>query len=230
MYSNYDIMNYDMRKVINLFIACIFIFVPNIVSAECDYNERNELQALASNLNFSYNYSETNEGINSKVNFSITITNMVPELYIVDQTNIKVYYYNPNKEVTIDNYQPGSTTQFIIYGNSGGCNGTEIINNYVTLPSYNRFYKDEVCNGVNNYKLCNRWSRVDLSYDDFVKKVNDYREQIKQEIPPIIKEKSILELIFDFIAKYSFYVFGLIIVICSGLIVHLKRKDDFDLG
>jgi len=225
-----DIINYDMRRV-NVILMFIFLMIiPSITKAECGYSEISRLQALATNLGFSYNYTETDEGINSKVNFNITITNMVPELYIVDQTNIKVYYYNQNKEVTIGNYKPGSTTRFIVYGNSGACKGVEISNNYVTLPSYNRFYKDEVCNGVSDYKLCNRWSRVDLSYSSFVKKVTEYKEQLNKEVPPVEQEKTVLEIIIDFLAKYSFYVFGFIIIVCSILIFYLKRKDDFDLG
>ena len=105
MHVNYDIMNYDMKRVTTLIMFFAFMIFPSIVNAECDYNERSRLQSLASNLGYSYNYTETDEGINSKVNLSITITNLMPELYIVDQTNINAYYYNPSKEITINNYK-----------------------------------------------------------------------------------------------------------------------------
>lgn len=230
MNYNCVIMKYDMRRVINnVLLFCFFMIIPSVVGASCDYNEKNKLQALASNLGFSYNYTETDEGINSKANFSIIITNMRPEIYVVDQTNIKVYYYN-NNEFTINGYKPGSTTQFIVYGNVGECKGVELLNNYITLPSYNRFYKDEVCEGVSDYKLCNRWTRVNLSHGEFVKKVEQYKLSLNVEVPPVVKEKNFVEKIIEFLSKYSIYLFGGIILICSGLIIYLRRKDDFDLG
>ena len=216
-------------KVI-LFVFSLLMFMPNVVSAECDYNEKNKLQSLATNLNFTYNYKEIENNGNYSVKFSITVANLQPELYVVDQTNMKIYYYNDNKEVTISNYNAGSTTQFIVYANVGECRGQQLITNYITLPSYNRYYKDPICEDVTDYKLCNRWSLVNLSYDDFVKKVKEYKEQVSEEIPIVNKEPDLIEKIIDFLSKYSIYLFGGIALVCSGLIFYLKRKDDFDLS
>jgi len=216
-------------KVIS-FVFSLLVFMPIIVSAQCEYSEKSRLQGLANNLNFTYDYKETDAGINSSVDYSITIANIVPDLYIVDQTNIKVYYNNQG-EITISNYRPGSTIQFIVYGNTENCKGVELINNYVSLPSYNSFYKDPMCDGVTDYKLCKRWAKIDLSYDEFVKKVKEYKEKLKVEDIPVIEGKnSFIDKIISFLSKYSFYLFGAIIVICSGLIFYLNRKDDFDLN
>ena len=180
--------------------------------------------------NFSYNYVEVHNGINSSVNFSITISNLIPELYVVDQTNIRVYNYN-GSDIVIDGHFPGSTTQFIIYGNTENCRGTELITNYVTLPPYNRFYKDEVCSDITGYKLCNRWTRVDMSHSEFIKKVEEYKSRLKVEDNPIQDQDiNLVEKVIAFLSNYSFYLFGEIIIVCSSLIFYLKRKDDFDLN
>lgn len=216
-------------KVI-LFVFSLLMVMPNTIYAICDYNEKSELQSLAGNLNFTYNYIESGEGINSNVKFSITIANMNQKLYVVDQTNVRVYNYN-GSELVIDNYNPGSTIQFIVYGNTENCMGVELMNNYITLPSYNRFYKDSVCKGVSNYKLCNRWTRVDFTYDEFKRKVQQYKAQLNVKEEPVISEEvGLVEKIMIFLSKYSLYIFGMIIVICGGLIIYLKRKDDFDLN
>ena len=171
-------------KVI-LFVFSLLMLMPNIVSAGCDQNEKSRLQTLASNLNFTYNYTEINQNNTfNELKFSITIANIQSEFYIVDQTNKKIFYYNNKNEVVINNYNPGSTIEFIVYASSDSCRGERIITNYVTLPPYNPFYKDSVCEGVTDYKLCNRWSRVDLSYDEFVEKVKNYKEKAKQEEIP----------------------------------------------
>lgn len=218
-------------KVI-LFVFSLLMFMPDIANAECDHNEKSRLQTLASNLNFTYNYSETNQGnMFDELKFSITIANMQSEFYIVDQTNKQIFYYNNKNEIVISNYNPNSTIEFIVYASSGSCKGEHLITNYVTLPPYNPFYKDSVCEGVTDYKLCNRWILVDLSYDDFIEKVKKYKEQTKQEeIPDEVPEDELIEKIIIFLSKYSFYLFGGIIVVCSGLIIYLSRKDDFDLN
>ena len=216
-------------KVI-LFVFSLLMVMPSIVNAQCDYSEKGRLQSLAGNLNFSYNYIEVDDGINSSVDFSITITNLRPELYIVDQTNIRIYYYN-GSDVVINGVNPGTTVQFIVYGNTKNCKGVELITNYVTLPSYNRFYKDDVCSDISGYQLCNRWSKVNLSYEEFVEKVLKYKSQLKKENPSSnVEELGIIDKIVNFLSKYSLYLFGGIIIICSGLIIYLKRKDDFDLS
>lgn len=221
-----------MKGIKKILVFSLLLFIPNIVNAECSYNEKVRLQSLASNLSFTYNYKEIDNGNQFYgINFSITITNLEPELYIVDESKGNVYYYNNKKEVTSDDYTDGITVGFKVYANSGSCKGEYLITNYVTLPPYNRFYRDPICNGVNNYHLCNRFSRVTLSYDDFIKEVTNYKEQLNKpdEVPKKEKDNEIIEKVISFLSKYSFYLFGGIIVICSSLIFYLSRKDDFDL-
>lgn len=218
-------------KVIS-FVFSLLMFMPYTIKAKCNYNERNKLQTLANNLNFTYNYKEINTGEQFyDIDFSITISNFKQSFYVIDQTNAEVYYYNNKDEITIDNYDAGSTIEFVIYANEGNCIGEILRTNYVTLPPYNQFYKDPICNDVAGYKLCNRWSRVTLSYDEFVTKVKKYKDTLKQEdINQNPLETDWIEKIIEFLSKYSFYLFGGIIVICSGLIFYLKRKDEFDLN
>lgn len=213
-----------------ILIFSLLMFIPNVIKAECGYNEKVRLQSLASNLDFTYNYKEVQNGQFYKADFSITITNLHPELYIDDNSRGETYYYS-GKEVTINNYNAGSTIGFEIYANSGSCKGSYLLTNYVTLPPYNSFYKDPICNDVTDFKLCNRWNRVTLSYDEFVNTVKRYKEQKKQEeeIPNIKEDEDLALKIIVFLSKYSLYIFGGIIIICSGLIFYLSRKDDFDL-
>ena len=222
-----------MKKIkVMLFVFSLLMVMPNITKAKCDYEEKSRLQTLASNLNFTYNYTKIKEENNfSKVGFNITIANMQSELYVVEQTNQKIFYYNNQKEIVISNYNPGSTIEFIVYANTNSCLGERLITNYVTLPPYNQFYKDPICDGVVGYQLCNRWAYVSMSYDEFVENVKSYKEKMNQgNILPEEPDEDLIEKIIAFLSKYSFYLFGGIIIICSGLIIYLKRKDDFDLS
>ena len=64
-----------------LLVFTLLMFIPTIVYAECSFKEKSKLQNLANNLNFTYNYKET-DGEFPSVEFSITVANLQPELYI----------------------------------------------------------------------------------------------------------------------------------------------------
>lgn len=219
-------------KGIKILVFGFLAFIPNIVKADCSYNEKVRLQSLASNLNFSYDYKEINEGHQFYgIDFSITVTNLHHDLYIVDNYKGQTHYYENKNEFTDNDYSNGITVGFTIYANSESCKGVYLITNYVTLPPYNRFYLDPICNDIQDYKLCKRWNRVNLSYEEFVSQVEDYKyvEQKKEEDSNVSDDNELVEKIIDFLSKYSFYLFGGIIIVCSGLIFYLSRKDDFDL-
>ncbi len=220
-----------MKGIKKILIFSLLMFIPNMVKADCDYNEKSRLQSLASNLNFSYDYKEIADGKFNKVSFDIIINNLQPELYIDDVTNGVTHYYNNKNEITINNYSAGSTIEFEIRARLGNCKNQYLITHYVTLPPYNKYYKDLICNGVTSYKLCDRWSKITLSYDDFVERVTEYKKELRQthEDPIIEDENEFIEKIISFLSKYSIYLFGGIIIVCSSLIFYLSRKDDFDL-
>lgn len=216
-------------RIKKIFVFSLLLLVPNIVKADCEYKDKVRLQSLASNLSFTYEYKELDDG--DRVSFDVTITNLHPELYIYDSLKNKNYYYNVDKQVTINGYEDGLVLEFPIYANSGECKGVWLITNYVNLPPYNPFYKDSVCDGVNDFKPCNKWYRFPLSYEKFVEQVTEHKENKKpiEEPTPIEDKDEVIEKVITFLSKYSFYLFGSMIVVGGSLIFYLNRKDDFDL-
>ena len=77
-----------MKRIKYLLVFSLLMFIPNIVSAECNFKEKNKLQNLASNLNFTYNYKEIEGKEFPSVEFSVTIANLQPELYIVSNASL----------------------------------------------------------------------------------------------------------------------------------------------
>ena len=90
--------------------------------------------------------------------------------------------FSVKSEIILDNYGAGKSIEYKIYSNLNYCRGQYISSLYVTLPSYNPYYKDELCKGLENYTLCRRWAKVDLTYDEFKKQMKDYYNKIKGEM------------------------------------------------
>lgn len=215
-----------LKKI--LLVFTLLMFIPTIMHAECDFKEKSKLQNLANNLNFTYNYKET-DGEFPSVEFSITIANLRPELYIISNASLNNYYYNGNSEITINGFEAGKTVSFEIYARNGECKNTYLLTNYVTLPPFNKYYKSYICRDITDYNLCKRWSHVSMSYEKFLCQVSKYKESLIVSEPYPITGPDLIEKILEFLSKYSFYLFGGIIVVCSCAIYYLEKKNSFDL-
>lgn len=213
-----------MRKIIFVFILLLLIPITKVEGAVCSYNEIARLKKIASNVTISYDYIENN----SSVVFNVTLNNLNDELYFVDQSNYQRYNYT-EEELTISNYRSGQTIRYVFYATDPDCTDTPLYTARVILPTYNQYYKDEVCNGVENYSLCQKWSSHNLTYTNFVQKVNEYKNSLNSPTipvePSIPVEVSITQLIVDFLLDYYIYI---VIVISLALIgiLFIRKRDN----
>lgn len=148
-----------------------FCLIPNIVNAECNPSDKERLQKLANNISVTLEEYEENGG----TYFKATFTGLSKELRIYSDRK-HFYYYNYSNNV-IDEVElhvySGRTYQFTVNGNS-----TCPYNNFrtitISIPSYNPYYKDQICDNASEYRLCQKWYQNDLSYDEFINDVNNY--------------------------------------------------------
>ena len=213
-----------MRKIIVVFILLLLIPITKVEGAVCSYSEIARLKKIASNVTVSYDYIENN----SSVVFNVTLNNLNDELYFVDQSNYQRYNYT-EEELTISNYRSEQTIRYVFYATDPDCDDTPLYTARVILPTYNQYYKDEVCNGVENYSLCQKWSSHNLTYTNFVQKVNEYKNSLNSPTipvePSIPVEVSITQLIVDFLLDYYIYI---VIVISLALIgiLFIRKRDN----
>jgi len=209
-----------MRK--RYIVLLLFILILPITKIEgyyCSFAESSRLKQIAANVNYSYDY----EIVNNKVKFNITLVNLNPDIYFVDSNN-KTYRYKSN-EINLKGYDSGKV-KFKFYAVDEDCEDVlrEIT---ITLPHYNKFYNDAVCEGVKNYSLCQKWTENNYDYDTFVKKVNLYKESLKEEpVEDVIEEENneyFLDIILDFILEY-YYIFLVAIIIFSGIGIYVIDK------
>lgn len=212
-----------MKKYLFLFLLLCF---PFGVKAYCDVTNTPRLQKIANNLTFSYDYIEKDDG----VTFNVTFYNMNKYLYIVDINNKMTYKFNNNNSISINGYKDGTKIEYRIYADAM-CKDEYLKTIYINLPTYNKYYTDELCKGIESYKYCNKWVSATFTYYDFNQAIKAYKESLIEDEPIITEDTkvSILDEIISFYIKYYIYILPSIIIIFILVIVYLKNKDNFDL-
>ena len=215
-----------MKKKIIL-LTLLVLFPVSSKALECSYAEQARLRNIASNVTTSYEYVENN----GNVTFNVILTNITNEIYIqdyIDRNNNKNYYYNDSNEIKITGYTPGTNIRYLIYPTKGNCTSSYLTNKYVNLPYYNKYYKDPLCDGK-TYSVCNKWTKVTYTYEEFAKKINelDKKDEVIEE--NIKEEKSIFDIISKFIFDYYIFIIagGVLIVVITSLIKRKKSRFNF---
>ena len=214
-----------MKKKIIL-LTLLLIFPISCKALDCSYAEQARLRKIASNVTTSYDYTENGDS----VSFNITLTNITNEIYIHDYNKNVNYQYNGSNEIVIKGYGPGENVRYQIYPTKSNCTQSYLANKYVNLPYYNKYYADPLCEGK-NYSICGKWQRVTLTYDEFVKTINDYdkkKEEIKKEEKNNDKN-NIFDYISSFIFEYYIYIIagGAVIFVLFSVLKRKKTRFNF---
>ena len=218
-------------KKIWLFILMLILPVSVFARAntKCDYSLVSKLKKYASNVNIIYDYKiENNEAI-----FTVTINNLVPEIYILDEVTGTSYYYDNtnNGELVIPGIKNVKKLKYKVLSRNGECANELLLTHYITLPVYNKFSTDPLCEGIENYKLCYTFLDTDITYEEFKKKVEAYKNK-EEEKPDEEKvkttKKSDWDKFLDFMLKYGVYIVALLAILITFISVRRSRKNQFD--
>lgn len=244
-----------MKYKLGLILVLILMFFPfeKVFSASCPSDTISKLREYASNVNYDYTYNENNDDIK----FTIRFSNVHPSIYVYNMDTNQSYYGNEQGEVIVNNLDDNKKYRFVIksntnvissnykeveviingvktkyvydYGNnSQECHNLNLLDNFVTLPSYNKFYKDELCSGVENHKLCQKWTYNNYNYDEFKKEILNYKKSLndsddeKKEKIEINLLDQIIKLIID---NVIYIIVGIILLITIVIVLMKKRKE-----
>lgn len=211
------------RYVIPLLFVFLFLSNPYKTKAVvCENNIRVKYQELAKNISLAYEYIEENDTIK----FNIIISNINEKLIIKDVLNNSSYNYT-NSEIVLKNFNENTSYKFEVYANDYLCNDSSLYTHYINLPPYNKYYKDEVCKDAENYSLCNKWTNITMSYEDFKLKVENYKKTtVVEEVETETIVENIFDKVIDFYSEYYYYILPSIIVIVLITIRINVKKDD----
>lgn len=213
-----------MKRYLFIFTFICLLFIPGKVSARCSDQEIIRLQKIANNIAYSKTYRENN----GRMVFDITLTNVTNDVYLYDFINRRNIYAS-NQPITLYGYGDGKTVSYTVKSNYGSCRGEVIKTISVTLPAYNSYYNDPLCDGI-SFKLCNRWYNTqNLSYDDFVKQVKAYRKKLEAVEEPVVEPEqkpTWQSLLLTMFTEYYIYLFIPIIIIAGGSIYVLRKNEE----
>lgn len=217
-----------MKNIVKLILLFFVITFPIQVKGYCTTEDKMRYATLASNTTTSYDYIENGDS----VSFNITIHNVHKDLIVKDKQTGRRYSSKQSdlNSFTISNLKDGASYSFEIYADNSNCSYRIYNTLYVTIPKYNKYYKDPICNGASEYLYCQKWVEIgNVSYSEFIELVNDYKNK---DVEEIIEEKeeeaNWFYIISDFWAKYYLYIAGAIILICVPIIIIKNRRDKFD--
>ena len=211
-----------MKKHLFLMIVGLFLLPNSVNAVMCSSEEKVKLKEMARNIVADYEYVEENDDIK----FTIKFRN-IPEHFVIHDNLTGYEYVDQGSELSIPVEQRNKTYKFFVYDETIGCHLERLANIYVTIPGYNKYYKDDLCKGIEDSKLCYKWLNVTMSYDEWKTEVNKYIEKMnKKEQKKEVIEKSFLEDVFDFVSTYYLILIPSVIALLLLIRFLYNKKHD----
>ena len=207
-----------------LLVLMLFVLCPIQSKAiMCNNESKVKYSEMAKNISVSYEYQE----VDNDIVFNIKITN-IPETFIIEDYRTGKKYRYSSSELVIPNVSKNTSYKFNILKDDQFCSGEILYTHYINIPSYNYYYKDEVCKGIEDYKLCNKWLNITVSYEEWKNKVIEYKNSLNKKDDVLIEEeeKGIFDIIIDFYLDWYYLILPSIIIISLVSIYLYNRKHD----
>ena len=207
-----------------IFLLLLLVIPIQTKALVCSNEKQVRLQTIARNITNNYTYIEQD----GSITFQITLSN-IQEGFIVRDVKNDVTYPYCGSELTIYNLKANTSYRFDIYTDDLDCDMVTLYSHYISTPPYNPYYQDEVCIGMEQYPLCQKWTQMKLSYDEFKQSVEQLKQSEEQEPTEPNKEENI-KGIYDYILEFylNYYYIVLPVFIVGGIltIYYYNKKND----
>ena len=181
-------------------IFTLVVFVMNVhnILAVCTQEEINAFKKIEDNYTIKYEFDKSTKTYNLYFNAS-----KPKEFYytIYTEDNLNCSAINETTMKCI-NFASGEYEVEIV-GVTNTCNNVmkTII---LKLPKYNKFSEDPLCEGIEDFVLCNPTYDKDIDYETFVSRVNTYKKNHQEnetETPKTEEETETPNEILDYIVN-----------------------------
>ena len=238
-----------MRKI-GVCVLAIVMFITNVKAAsKCSYAEEVELNELAGKIKLIYEEKKelvkdgtTNDKDYYKDYFDILITNITYKFYVIvesDIDNVKHTYSSADAKNNIISFKQDDLVSIVHYtvnvysSNNTGCKDEIYKTLYLTTPRYNPYSQRSICDGKEEYSLCNKYVETEeISETDFLNRIEkemSSRNKNDKNDNKIVENNN---TIIDILKEYKYYVIGALgfIIIIGVLVVIAKSKKRKELG
>jgi len=223
-----------MKKVFSFLLivslSLVFKINVNALDTACTQAEQLRLRQVASLTSFKYDLVDYGYAIF----FDVTISGFTSDMYaIVPDENYKFSYVEGTNTSKAVDFIPGETYKLEFYATAATkCPGVKIITKYLQIPPYNYYSENPICDGHEDYILCQKYTNLYKSIkseEDFVARVQQYIDSLeddssKDNQKDDDKQISFLESTILFLGKYYMYIFIPIIVVGTAGIIVIQRQ------
>jgi len=211
-----------MKRIVWL-IAFLLLFPTSTKAFQCTSSTYEALQEFANNVTVSVEEEENN----GNLYFSATFSGVYSKLRFEVQNMVGAYFGGVDErlgEFTVNGLKPGKSYVFEVYG-ADSCFSYKFRTITLDLPEYNKFYNETICQNAREYALCQKWSNVNLSYDEFSKKVNEYIETRDDGLKGITPEEP-SESLFWYLYENYYWVALSSLIIFLGILIWLWIREN----
>lgn len=207
-------------KYIVFIVFLISLFVGEVDADVCDNDDIARLKEIAKLVTVTSDYIEEYEKTDNYGVYNVGVHGLTNEIYgeLISSSSITSFNYDDSdsngdveKEIISGKYK--------LYLYSSNCDNTLLRKVEVVLPVYNFFSTYDECKGINenDLKVCNKFLDENITYEDFIKNINEYKNKIDKNKGA--KEESLITKY-----KYVFIIVGVVFVITIIFILIRNHK------
>lgn len=197
------------KKIYLLSLFSLFLLLPHTSYADCTKEEIEHFKEIEDEYKVTYEFNKDTK------DYTIKFHSSEPSKYdfgIYDANNLNCKDLNL-EEYECDNVKPGEY-KVGIFSLNESCD-IPMKNITLKLPKYNDFSKDELCEGIEEFVLCQETYDKDITYEEFVSRTNTYKRTKRKEET---KEKESEGKIKEYLENNSLQI---IIALISSILVIL---------
>lgn len=213
-----------ITKYIVFTYLLMFLFIFK-VNADCSYQERKEMLNEAKEVEAFFEADINNN------KFLFYLYNLTENIYVVLE-NPQTYQYKEIYKYMYDtefySYDEENVTDIInyklkIYSNKSECYGNIITTKTIKKPIINKYYKEEVCKGIEDFKYCTPILNIkpNLEEKEIYKAINEYRGQVEVSEDKTTIEKFGLDDLVNIIIEY--WYIAIIVVVFLTISVFIVK-------
>lgn len=205
-----------MQRILKLFSLSILFFQLQFVYADCSEQEIKDLTKIAETVQIDTEFDRESVKVGLYNNYIVTVQGLSDDFYLLskDQT-VGFFSENAIDGVIVQNV---ASTANVFYVYSNLCPNVVLRTIKLSMKRYNMYSEYEECEGISGEQLdvCDEFYEKDISYEQFLKKIEDYKERSASLSSGNIS---------NFFSNYAIYIgLGVLIIVAILILIIVMRK------